>query len=183
MFGTSSTDDLINRASRLTAEQIAELARATRQSMGSGVLAYLGLRSRPLSNSASAAISRAGREELIRASAPLVSEAVLTAAIGAAQLMGHDTSGVREAWKGYQLAVDLGDARGRRHAFRSTKKAFRKGLGSPLTRQWPMADIGVSWALTAIVTSDLVTEEGPYTFRDRELLMKPWKTAFVFPSS
>ncbi len=183
MNGRLSTNDLIERASCLSADQIAELARATRKSMGFSLSAYLGLRSGALTASAEEAIRRAGREEMMRAQARLVEQAVLTAAIGAAHLMGHDTSGVREAWKGYQRAVNLGDRRESQHAFRSTKKVFRKGLGTRLTRQWPMAGLGASWALLAMVTWDLASEEGAYTFRDRAVLTHPWDTVSPFPSS
>ena len=183
MPAPSSTDDLIGQASRLSAHQIAELARMTREAMGSGLWVYLGLRSTPLSHNALVAVRGAGGEEAMRAKASLADEAVLTAAIGAAQLMGYETPGVHEAWQRYKRTVEGGNRRRRKHVFASTQKAFRKGLGSHLTRQWPVASIGVSWALMAFDTWDLATPDGPYTLGDRELLARPWMVVSTFPMS
>jgi hypothetical protein len=182
MSASSSSDDLIGQASRLSAHQIAELARMTREAMGTGLWVYLGLRSTPLTANALMAVRGAGGEEAMRAKVSLADEAVLTAAIGAAQRMGYETSGVGEAWQRYQRTVE-GENRRRKHVLHSTQRAFRKGLGSHLTSQWPMASIGVSWALMAFATWHLATPGGPYTLDDRELLARPWMAVSTFPMS
>jgi hypothetical protein len=78
--------------------------------------------------------------------------------------------------------VDLGNSRERQEAFRLARKAFRRGIGSDLTRQWPMASIGATWALVAILIWDQATEEGPYTIRDREILTRPWLMVSLLPA-
>ncbi len=129
MFSTSPADELIARASRLTADEIPELARSTRKALGSGLSAYLGLRSSSVTAHAKAAISQAGKEQEMRTKASLVQEAVLTSAVAAATAAGRDTSGVGEAWLGFQSAVDSGDPRERQRAFRSAQKRSDTDLG------------------------------------------------------
>jgi hypothetical protein len=185
MMGPLAADELISRASRLSADQIANLAKATRKTIGHGLRAYLGLRNRALRTANSAAeeaLKRANMQDEMRANATLVTDAVLSASVAAAKSAGRDTSGVREAWQHFQRAVDSGDIRERKRAFRSAKKAFRRGIGPQLTRQWPMASIGVSWAVVAILTWDQATREGPFTIHDREILTRPWMTVSTLPA-
>jgi hypothetical protein len=124
----------------------------------------------------------ANREEELRAKTERMNEAVLEASVAAAAKEGRDTAGVREAWQEFQRAVDSGDRRVRQKAFRAAKKAFRRGIGPQLTRTWPIASVGASWALMAILTRDLVTQEGTVTVSDREILTRPWITVLPVPT-
>jgi hypothetical protein len=185
MSDTPGANDLIGRASRLSADQIATLAASTRRTIGSGVRAYLGIRSGALkaaNSAAEAALKRADLEAEMRAKVTLLNEAVLSASVAAAKRQGRDTSGVREAWQRFERAVDSGDSRERQKAFRSSKKVFRRGIGSKLTRQWPMASVGAAWALLALLTWDQATREGSYTIQDRETLTRPWVTVSSLPT-
>lgn len=183
MLETPAADELIVRASRLSAHQIANLATSTRKTMGRGLRSSLGRRPRTLTianTAAATALERANMEQEMRAKVTLLNEAVLSSAVAIAKRKGRDTSGVQEAWQRFQRAADSGDRRERHRAFRSAKRVFRRGMGLRLTRQWPMASVGAAWALLGILTWDEATTEGPYTIRDREILTRPWMT--VSPS-
>src|ERR1700722_12162450 len=179
MLETPAADELIARASRLTGEQIANLAASTRRTIGRGLRAYPGIRSKPLktaNGAADAALKQADLETEMRAKVILLNDAVLSASVAAAKRHGRDTSGVQDAWRRFERAVDSGDSRKRQEAFRSAKKAFRRGIGPKLTRQWPMASVGATWALLALLTWDQAASEGSYTIQDRDTLTKPWTT-------
>src|ERR1700728_3018679 len=105
MLESSAADELIHRASRLSADQVADLAASTRRTIGRGLRAYLGIRSRALKmarSAAEAALKRADMEAEMRAKVTLLNEAVLSASVAAAKRQGRDTSGVREAWKRFE---------------------------------------------------------------------------------
>lgn len=180
----SPADALIAAASRLTGAQLAELATATRKSIGPGPLAYLGLRGRPFAavQVASAALESAGRGPMMAAKAPLLEDAVLNAAIGEATRAGRDGSGVLPAWGDYKAAVDSGDAQRKKQGFQSSRRTIRHSLGGPLYKRWLMASIGASWALMAILSWDLTTETGPYTLEQRAALTGPWERVAPLPS-
>ena len=100
----------------------------------------------------------------------LLNDAALSASVAAAKRQGRDTSGVREGWQRFERAVDSKDSHERQKAFRSEKKVFRRGIGPQLTRQWPMASVGATWALLALLTWDQATREGSYRIRDQRSL-------------
>ena len=176
-------DALIATASRLSGAQLSLLASGTRKAMGSGLGAYLGLHSSSLTavRAASTTIESSGRSVLMTTKAARLDEAVLTAAIGAAQSDGLDPSSVRAAWEDFKAAVDSGDSGRQKEAFQSARKAFLRGLGRRLYRRWLMASIGASWALVALVSWDLTTENGPYRPEQRDILTGPWRTVAALP--
>lgn len=184
MFGFSPIDDLIDRVRTLTGQEITHLAGATRQSIGFGVSGYLGLRSRssPAHVDASTVLKSAGREAEWQSKGVVLAEAVLTAAMAAAGRAGRNPAGALEAWRDFQRAVESGDPNERRRAFRACQRTFRRGLGRRLTRDWPMASVGAGWALMALLTWDLATQQGPYTVGDRELLTRPWSAVAELPT-
>lgn len=85
LYGISPADALIAAVSRLTGAQLAELAAATRKSIGPGPPAYLGLRSRPFAavQVASAALESAGKGPMMTAKALLLEDAVQLTPCGA----------------------------------------------------------------------------------------------------
>jgi hypothetical protein len=179
-----AVDELIGRASRLSAEQIVSLAASTRRTMGRGLKAYLGISSsafRAVNSSAAEALKRANLEAEMRAKVTLLNRAVLSASVEAAKRQGRDTTGVQEAWQHFERAVDAGDGPERKNAYRSAKKVFRRGLGRQLTRQWPIASVGAAWALLALLTWGQAMNEGTYTIRGREILTRPWVTVSSLP--
>lgn len=177
----SAADELIAAASRLSGPQLLQLAKATRRAMGRGPAAYLGLASPSTAlRAATAAGKKSGREALVRQRDLPLSEAVLSAAIGAASLAGRETAEVQAAWDEYKIAIDSGQTRDRRSAFRASRGSFRRGLGRPLDRRWLIAGVGAHWALIALVTWDLV-EDGLYTSEHRLELTIPWTAVAPIP--
>lgn len=172
----SAADELVARTAGLTSSQLVSLAEATRRRIGRGLHAYLGVRTGvdPAVKAATAAISRTGRTDELHAKAAPLEEAVLTAAIAAASTEGRDTEGVLTAWREFQNAVDSDSSRDRQRAFRACRRQCRRGLGRSLARAWPTAGIGAGWALIAVVSWDLVAENGPYTPEHRDALVRPW---------
>jgi hypothetical protein len=183
--GNAAADDLIGRASRLSADQIAGLATTTRRTIGRGLRGYFGLRSPALtaaSLAAEAALKRVDLEDEMRTKVTALNEAVLSASMAAAEGQGRDTAGVREAWQRFQQAVDSEGRQERQKAFRSAKRAFRRGLGLQLARKWPMAGVGAAWALLVLLTWDEASTDGPYTIEDRDILTGPWMTVSSLPT-
>jgi len=169
----------------LSADQIAGLATTTRRTIGRGLRGYFGLRSPALtaaSLAAEAALKRVDLEDEMRTKVTALNEAVLTASMAAAEGRGRDTAGVREAWQRFQHAVDSAGRQERQRAFRSAKKAFRRGLGLQLARKWPMAGVGAAWALLVLLTWDEASTDGPYTIEDRDILTGPWMTVSSLPT-
>jgi hypothetical protein len=183
--GSAAADELIGRASQLRTDQIVGLATTTRRTIGRGVRGYLGLRSPALTTAslaAEAALKQVDLEDEMRTKVTALNEAVLSASMAAAEGRGRDTAGVREAWQRFQHAVDSEGRQERQRAFRSAKKAFRRGLGLQLARKWPMAGVGAAWALLALLTWDEATTDGPYTVADREILTRPWMSVSSLPT-
>ncbi len=110
-----------------------------------------------------------------------LSEAILSAAIGAASVSGRETADVQAAWDEYKVAVDSGQAKNQKRAFRASRGAFRRGLGRPLDRRWLIASVGANWALVALVTWDLAENAGPYTREHRQELTVPWAAVAPVP--
>jgi hypothetical protein len=96
---------------------------------------------------------------------------------------GRDVSAVQPTWNEYRDSVEAGDNDRKEQAFRQSRKVFRHGLGRRLGRRWLMASLGANWALTAIVTWDLVTEIGPYRQVERDALLRPWRSVALLPPS
>ena len=137
-MGSAAADELIGRASQLRTDQIVGLATTTRRTIGRGVRGYLGLRSPALTTAslaAEAALKQVDLEDEMRTKVTALNEAVLSASMAAAEGRGRDTTGVREAWQRFQHAVDSEGRQERQRAFRSAKKAFRRGLGLQLAAQ------------------------------------------------
>jgi hypothetical protein len=169
-----AADELISHASRLA-------ARATRRSMGRGLAAYLGLAPPSAAmKAASVALRQARREQLLKTKQTALNDAIIAAAIGAANAAGRDTAGVKSAWDDYNEAVAFGDRRRRKRSFQASRRAFRRGLG-PLGKKWLIASIGANWALVSILTWDLAEDHGPYTPGRRDELGKPWISVAPFP--
>ena len=102
MLDTSAYDELIDRASRLSADQVARLAASTRRTIGRGLRAYLGIRSGALkmARGAEAALKQAGMEAEMRAKVTSLNEAVLSASVAAAKRQGP-----RHVWCTRSLAA------------------------------------------------------------------------------
>lgn len=178
----SAVDELIATASRLNESQLLQLARATRRAMGRGPAAYLGLASPSAALQAATTVGKkAGRESLMEEKGPQLNEAVLSAAIGSASLAGRETAEVQGAWDEYKVAVDSGQHRHQKRAFRASRGAFRRGLGRPLDRRWLIASVGANWALVALVTWDLAENAGRYTLEHRHELTIPWTAVAPVP--
>jgi hypothetical protein len=41
--------------------------------------------------------------------------------------------------------------------------------------------VGANWALAAVVTWDLVSDDGPYLRQDRDSLTRPWMSVAPLP--
>jgi len=94
----SATDELIATAFRLNESQLLQLVRETRRAMGRGPAAYLGLASPSAALQAATSIGKsAGREPLMEEKGPHLSEAILSAAIGAASVAGREAADVQAA--------------------------------------------------------------------------------------
>lgn len=178
----SAADELIATASRLSEPQLLDLARATRRAMGRSPAAYLGLVAPSSALRAASAVGKeAGREALLKHKELALTDAVLSAATVAATLAGRDTTGVRVVWDQWKVAVESGNARQQKGTFRASRRAFRRGLGSPLNRRWLMASTGAHWALVALVTWDLAEDHGSYTTANRDELTIPWTSVAPIP--
>ena len=180
----SKADALIAAACRLSAKQLSDLAEATRKDMGRGISSYMGLggKRKGAIDAARTAGESAGRGGVLEVKAALLNDSLLRAAVEASSQAGRDASAVVPAWDEFKSAADSGDGSREQSMFRKSSKVLRRGLGRSLYRDWLDAGIGANWALAAVVTWDLVTEDGPYFPRHRDALTTPWRCAAPFPS-
>ena len=175
-----AVDQLLVHARQLDAIQLATLAKAT-----AGAVGYLGLRKAWGSSMRSArdAGRAAGRSEQLRLVAERAEGSVLEAILSDAEAAGRNTVAVRGAF--HSVRVTFGSPnltqKQKLKAFRGLRRQIRKGLGSEREKRFSRASIGVSGAVTALMTCDLTDDSGPYTPSRNAILTAPWRTVAGLP--
>ena len=174
-----AANEILTRASRLTADELITLGEASRP-LASGLLRPKHAWASAL-RSASAAAEAAGTSILVEALQSAALVAVISSVLTTAEARGKDAGAARAAFEDWRREVDRRSPRSHR-AFRKLQRTLLRATDLTVHRRLKDAVFATAGAVTAIVTWDLVDPDGDYTPSLRALLVAPWRQALGLPT-
>jgi hypothetical protein len=168
-----TVDDILNRASRLTLDELVELGLATDRVAGK-----LRFRRQWLAamRGSTAAAAAAGRDAALRVAADGATDAIFAALRRLAD-SPDSTARLQAALDDWKRAVESGDERQRRNSFRRLQRALGRTFGWRMKPRIGSAVSGTASAVTAALTWDLAHPSSRYTPTARDELIGPWRAA------
>jgi len=168
-----TVDDILDRASRLTLDELVELGHATDRVAGKLRPRRQWLATMRASKAAAAA---AGREAALRIAADGATDAIFAALRRLADSPDGNAS-LQAALDDWKRAVESRDERKRRNSFRRLQRALVRTFGWRMKPRIGSAVSGTACAVTAAMTWDLANPSSAYTPNARDELIGPWRVA------
>jgi len=156
----SRTNEVVDRASRLTAEELVALGAAT-SPLALGAF-------RPKSEwtaaleSASAAAETVAMSPMVEAMQAAALAAVISSALSLAEANAKRSAPARAAFDEWRRSVDGRSPRRSQRAFARMQRALLRALGYRVHRRLKGAVFGTAAAVTAVATWDLAGADGDY---------------------
>jgi hypothetical protein len=168
-----TVDQILNRSSRLTLDELVELGLATDRVAGRS-----GLRRQWLAamRASTAAAAVAGRDGALRIAADVATNSIF-AALTRLATSPDGGARVQAALEDYKRTVESGGERQRRKSFRRLQRALVRTFGWRMKRRIESAVSGTSCAVSAALTWDLAHPSSAYTPSARDVLIGPWRAA------
>lgn len=170
--GRQAAAEILLAARSLTEKEIRKLASATESETG-----FFGRKQewwRSMEAAANAA-EKAGRLPNADRAGDNALFAVLDAAAARAQERGRDVNTLRKEMLARTTSPSEVDVR-------RLRQLAGRALGWRIAPKLSMASVGIGAAMGAVLTWDLVSDDGPYSVADRDALVRPWLAVRPLPS-
>lgn len=169
--GRQASAEILLAARSLTDHEIRKLASATESETG-----FLGRKQEwwQSMEAATNAAEKAGRRASVDRAGDDALFAILDAAAARAQERGRDVNALRTEL--LVRSTSPSDV-----AVRRLRRLAGRALGWRIASKVSMASVGVGAAMAAVLTWDLASDVGPYSFGDREAMARPWVAVRPLP--